>query len=197
MIILLNKIKNAFFGIWYFFWGNVFSFCFDKRNLQGRWFVGKWKGVFSVGWKWTTKAALSKIFMGCNKQARYPICCSATVIHPSNIHFHPDNIDNFQSPGVYFQAIGDIYIGHGTYIGPNVGLITANHNFNNLDEHLTPKTIILGENCWIGMNSVILPGVELGANTVVGAGSVVTKSFKEGHCVIAGNPAKLIKKLME
>ena len=45
------------------------------------------------------------------------------------------------------------------------------------------------------MNSMILPGVELGPRTVVGAGSVVTKSFPEGDCVIAGNPAKIIKKL--
>jgi acetyltransferase-like isoleucine patch superfamily enzyme len=45
------------------------------------------------------------------------------------------------------------------------------------------------------MNAVILPGVELGDFTIVGAGSVVTKSFKDGYCVIAGNPAKLIKEL--
>ena len=51
------------------------------------------------------------------------------------------------------------------------------------------------EGPWIGMNSVILPGVTLGPGTVVGAGSVVTHSFPEGHCVIAGVPAKLIRNL--
>ena len=45
------------------------------------------------------------------------------------------------------------------------------------------------------MNSVVLPGVKLGDHTVVGAGSIVTKSFPEGYCVIAGNPAKMIKKI--
>ncbi len=55
--------------------------------------------------------------------------------------------------------------------------------------------ITLGDHCWIGMNAVILPGVELGERTVVGAGSVVTKSFPEGHCVIAGNPARILRRL--
>ena len=45
------------------------------------------------------------------------------------------------------------------------------------------------------MNSIILPGVKLGDKTIVGAGSIVTKSFEEGNCVIVGNPAKIIKKL--
>jgi len=49
----------------------------------------------------------------------------------------------------------------------------------------------IGEKCWIGMNSVILPGVTIGDNTVVGAGSVVIKSFPDGNCVIAGNRLKL------
>lgn len=47
------------------------------------------------------------------------------------------------------------------------------------------------------MNSVILPGVTLGNHTIVGAGSVVTKSFPEGNCVIVGNPGRVIKKLVD
>lgn len=45
------------------------------------------------------------------------------------------------------------------------------------------------------MNAVILPGVKLGDHTVVGAGSVVTKSFEEGYCVVAGNPGRQIRRL--
>ena len=76
-----------------------------------------------------------------------------------------------------------------------MGLITANHDPANPATHLDPKPINIGKNCWIGMNSVILPGVTLGDNTTVGAGSVVTKSFPEGNCVIAGNPARIIRQL--
>jgi len=56
--------------------------------------------------------------------------------------------------------------------------------------------IIIADNVFIGINTILLPGVCLGSNTVVGAGSVVTKSFA-GNCVIAGNPAKVICSLDE
>lgn len=193
---MLKKIRVGIKSLWYYCWGNFFSiFYFDKCFLRGRWFEGNYGGITSVGWEWATKDAITRLFTGRNKNAQFPVSNRVTVIHPSNIIIHPDNIDNFQSPGCYYQAVGEIRIGHGTYIGPNVGLITANHDFKNLDVHLEPKHIIMGDNCWIGMNSVVLPGVELGNRTIVGAGSVVTKSFKEGNCIIAGNPAKIIKYL--
>ena len=57
--------------------------------------------------------------------------------------------------------------------------------------------VTVGDSCFIGMNSILLPGVELGDHTIVGAGSVVTKSFPEGNVVIAGNPARPLCTLEE
>ena len=74
-------------------------------------------------------------------------------------------------------------------------MISSNHNVYNLKERTKKSLVVIGNYSWIGMNSVILPGVKLGNHTIVAAGSIVTKSFPQGHCVIGGNPAKLIKKL--
>ena len=52
--------------------------------------------------------------------------------------------------------------------------------------------IVIGDHCFIGARSILLPGVRLGERTIVGAGSVVTKSFPQGNMVIAGNPARII-----
>lgn len=59
-----------------------------------------------------------------------------------------------------------------------------------------PKSIKIGRNVWIGSNSTILPGVTVGDNAVIGAGSVVTRDVPE-NMVAAGNPAKVIKCIFE
>lgn len=96
--------------------------------------------------------------------------------------------------GNYIQGAGGIYIGDYVRIATNCGLLSSNHDLydHNISHN---KPIRIGDYSWIGMNSVITAGVELGTRTIVGAGSVVTKSFPEGYCVIAGNPAKIIKYL--
>jgi acetyltransferase-like isoleucine patch superfamily enzyme len=97
-------------------------------------------------------------------------------------------------PGCYIQALGRIEIGDYTQIGPNVGLISANHARHDLREH-EPGEIRIGRYCWLGMGSVVLPGVTLGDFTIVGAGAIVSRSFPDGYCVIAGNPAREVRKL--
>lgn len=95
--------------------------------------------------------------------------------------------------GCYIQGINGIFIGDHTIFAPGVKIISANHSKNNLDNHTKSNPIYIGENCWLGTNSIILPGVKLGDNVIVGAGSVVTKSFPS-NVTIAGNPAKIISK---
>ncbi len=192
----MRTIKKSIRGLWYYLWGHIFGFfLYDKEYLTGKWFEGKLDGLCSLGWEWVTHDAIGKVFCMDNKEARFPINQKCRVICPGNISFDPDDLNNFHSFGIYYQALGKISIGRGTFIGPNVGLITSNHDPSNPDKHLEPKAIVLGKKCWIGMNSVILPGVILGDNTVVGAGSVVTHSFEGGNVVIAGSPAKLIRHL--
>ena len=89
----------------------------------------------------------------------------------------------------------EVSIGDNCMIGPNVQIYTATHPLefkkrNSGREFAKPVTI--GKNVWIGGHAVICPGVSIGDNVVIGAGSVVTKSFPD-DVFIAGNPAKIIK----
>lgn len=159
-------------------------------------FRGRWFEQGNSGWMWTLKAIWFQKILGFNRGVPWPIHPGSKVSNPDNISFHPDNIDNFQSFGCYFQNFaGKIELGRGVYIAPNVGIITANHDPVNPEAVGRVEDVKIGENSWIGMNSVILPGVVLGPGTVVGAGSVVNRSFPEGHCVVAGSPARKIKDL--
>lgn len=97
-----------------------------------------------------------------------------------------------------------ITIGENVLIAPNVQIYTATHPIsvmerinkhpqaNDAPYRTNTKPVTIGNNVWIGGNSVILPGVSIGENTVIGAGSVVTKSIP-ANCVAVGNPCKIIK----
>jgi acetyltransferase-like isoleucine patch superfamily enzyme len=130
---------------------------------------------------------------GHNRYCYWPIHPTSRVTSSNNVRLGAETFPGFM-PGCYIQAIGKITIGDHTIIAPNVGLISSNHSLTDAREWTTDE-IQIGNYCWIGMNSTILPGVKIGDFTIVGAGSVVTKSFPDGFCVVAGNPAKLIKKI--
>ena len=101
----------------------------------------------------------------------------------------------FINAGCKFQDQGGLFIGRGTHIGHNVVIATLNHRED--PKHradLLPAPVVIGEDCWIGSNSTILPGVTIGDGAIVGAGAVVTKDIPAGM-VAAGVPARVIRKI--
>lgn len=106
--------------------------------------------------------------------------------------------DNFYcNYGVCILDVCKIEIGNNCLIGPQVGIYAAAHpqdRKKRVSGLEYGKPIKIGDDCWIGGGAVINPGVVLGDNVIVGSGAVVTKSFPS-NVVIAGNPAKIIKRL--
>jgi lipopolysaccharide O-acetyltransferase len=103
---------------------------------------------------------------------------------------------------VMISAAKEIKIGEKCLLSHNITLADHDHDFfdpdiSPMDAGITePKEITIEDECFIGAHSFILKGVHLGKHSVVGANSVVTKSFP-AYCVIAGSPAKLIRSLRE
>lgn len=131
--------------------------------------------------------------MGFNRGAYWPVHFTSSVKGAENIYIGVGTSPGY-NPCCYIQGAGKLYFGNYTNVGQNTTILAGNHDIYNHRNHIRKVTKI-GSYCWIGNNCVILPGVVLGDFTVVGAGSVVTQSYPEGCCVVAGNPAKFIKKL--
>lgn len=92
-----------------------------------------------------------------------------------------------------------IYVGDGTMLGPNVTIATAGHP---IDPSLREKglqynmPVHIGRNCWLGAGVCVMPGVTIGDNTVIGAGSIVTKDIPSG-VVAVGNPCRVLREVGE
>ena len=86
-----------------------------------------------------------------------------------------------------------VHIGENTVITPGVHILT--HDYIRGDG--TFLDTYIGNNVFIGINSIIMAGVKIADNIIVGSGSIVTKDFLESYCTFAGNPAKVIKRNVE
>lgn len=113
-----------------------------------------------------------------------------------HVHFGKNIYANFN-----LTCVDDthIYVGDYTMFGPNVTLATAGHPIlPELREqgYQYNMPIRIGRNCWIGSGVVVLPGITIGDNVVVGAGSVVTKDLPS-NVVAVGNPCKVLREVNE
>lgn len=105
----------------------------------------------------------------------------------------------YANTGCVMLDVGRITIGDNVLFGPNVSLYTAGHPIHPESrksgyEYGIP--IKIGDNVWIGGSCVVLPGVTIGNNVVIGAGSVVTKDIPDNVCA-AGNPCRVIREITE
>ncbi len=108
--------------------------------------------------------------------------------------------DNFGISGSTIYSMLSITIGKNVLIGGNCKIIDNDFHPIAMEDrrlgldgdNIKKAPIVIGDDCFIGMNSIILKGTNLGNNVIVGAGSVVHGTFPD-NCIIAGNPAKVIK----
>ncbi len=90
-----------------------------------------------------------------------------------------------------------IYVGDYTMLGPNVTIATAGHPIlPELREqgYQYNAPVHIGKNCWLGAGVIVLPGVTIGDNTVIGAGSIVTKDIPD-NVVAVGNPCRVLRSI--
>lgn len=91
----------------------------------------------------------------------------------------------------------EVHIGRHTMIGPNVQIYTAAHDLQaktRIQGWEVAKPVTIEENVWIGGGAILLPGVRVGRNAVVGAGAVVSRDVP-ANMVVAGNPARVIREI--
>lgn len=105
---MMRKLISGIKGFWFFSWGNLFSvFTYDRKYLQGKYFDGRFGGICAIGWRWAVTDCMARILLGINRKIPFPVSPRINIVNPYNVHFHVDDLNNFQGIGNYYQAIGD------------------------------------------------------------------------------------------
>ena len=112
-----------------------------------------------------------------------------------NVHFEGFAFINYNCS---ILDTSPVYIGENALIAPGVCISCAGHGVHNDDRMVynTSKPIHIGRNVWIGANCVILPGVNIGNGSIIGAGSVVTKDIPD-NVIAVGNPCRVLREITE
>lgn len=109
-------------------------------------------------------------------------------------------IGDYTRVGLHNTIIGPVTIGNHVNLAQGITVTALNHNFSEADKRIDEQgvstgQVVIGDDVWIGANAVVLPNVSIGRHCVIAAGAVVTKDVPDG-CVVAGVPAKIIKRLL-
>ena len=109
-------------------------------------------------------------------------------------------IGDYTRVGLHNTIIGPVTIGNHVNLAQGITVTALNHNFSEADKRIDEQgvstgQVVIGDDVWIGANAVVLPNVSIGRHCVIAAGAVVTKDVPDG-CVVAGIPAKIIKRLL-
>lgn len=130
-----------------------------------------------------------------NSHVPWPVHPTTFVSAPSKI------IRGSRTPGLsrgcHIDGRNGIQFGKNVWVGPRVSIISMNHDLHDFTTYQFAESITIGDNSWLGTGSIILPGVRLGEHTIVAAGAVVTHSFPEPNQILAGVPAKRVRKIDE
>ncbi|MEX2805382.1 sugar O-acetyltransferase [Streptococcus sp. H31] len=122
------------------------------------------------------------------------LSATSHIMSPSQIDFGKnvhlgDRV--FINHNLTLMSIGGVSIGDGTFIGPNVSIVTDNHDLEDILV-LRCQPVKVGQKVWIGEGVKIMPGVSIGDGAVLASGAVVTKDVPD-YAIVGGNPAKLIR----
>jgi acetyltransferase-like isoleucine patch superfamily enzyme len=152
-----------------------------------RWFYPRAKGM---GYSYLLTCFFPQKILRINGRTPWPVHFTSRVFGLKNI-----SVGNNTAPGLspnnYIQGRCGIIFGNNVRLGPGVGVISANHALDDYDMWQSMPPIVIGDNVWIGMNAVVMPGTKIGNNVVIGANSVVTNNIPDDS-IAAGVPCKVI-----
>ncbi len=153
-----------------------------------RWFYPKAKGVNPV---FMLFQFIPQKILRTNGSVPWPVHKTSSVLNHKNIEVG-NNSPIGINIGCYINGKGGIKVGNNVRIGPNVGIISANHSPDDYDLWIKTKPIEIGDDVWVGMNVVIMPGVTIGENVIIGSNSTVSKDIPS-NSIAFGSPCKVVK----
>jgi len=142
---------------------------------------------------------ISKKFRGLCGKCILEKCGKNVNIYPKSKFSSRVELGDNSDIGYCARLNGKVIIGNDVIMGPEVVVYTINHSTDDTkiaikyQGNTKEKPVVIGDGCWICARAIILPGVHIGKNAIVGAGAVVSKNVPD-YAVVAGNPA-VVKKI--